>query len=516
MYSLAIFEEAEGRVTLVNDRYNASKLFYWHDGRRLMFASEYKAFTWHKDFPRTVDPVTVADLCLHRVPVENRTLFQAARGLPPASILTFADGQLTVRSYWSPVYADPGAPALRDEDYADGMAERMALALRRRARPDTCLLITGGLDSRIVAGLYQKEASTIGLRAASLGRPDGGDVVLGQALAGALGIPHQHIPVGTGYMAQYANPAVWKGEGRNGSYASWIVAAAPYLQSSGTRYVITGLWGNFISARHYPPAFAGVHTLQDGLRVVKEFLHPYSNQTQSLMHPDVFQKYGLESAAALERLFLQPDTSSLVQRYDGFSYLFRISQHGNTEVALGAAAAPLEPYLDNDVFDYAVGVMPPDSRMRGLVNLLLVTRHLPSLANVAMDSSGRSLIDELTTRRSGLRTFIDDTRGRILRRLMPGGHRRYPRAIPHAEALREGSRDFVTAALRQTDLYDDFFDPRAVQSLFESHLAGQGNYFMILDSVLTFILWRKLFCEQTAPATPIMQESRSAMASLEE
>ncbi len=511
-YNLAIFEEESGRLTLVRDRTGYSKLFYWHEGDRLMFASEYKTISWHPEFNKSVDPVCVSDIFLYRTPLEGRSLFCDIHSLPPAAILTFQDGLVNVQTYWEPNYCHANTPQRSDEHYAAEMAERMQHAIRRRLKPDTCLLVTGGLDSRILAGTYWQVAPENGLSASTLGVETGQDVQVGKALCDTLGIPHRHVPIDTTYLARYAPINVWKTEGKNGAYASWISAQEDFLRESGLRYTMTGLFGNYISGRHYPREVLSAKTVEEGVRAVEGNLYPYIHELRSIMRPAVFRTAAADSAATLGIMYRRTNTSSLITRGDVFNFYFRVCRHANTEDSLADATIPLEPYLDNDVFDYAIGSIPPQARARALYNPLLVMRHLPNAARVIDGNSGRLLSEEVNILQTPFRSTFETYRHKFLRRVMPDryGHSRRA-SIPHSEALTQGSRAFVAALLEQTHYYEDLFDPKAVKTMYADHISGKGCYYMTLDAMVTFILWRKQFCELNGPLA-LGAEAEAVMA----
>jgi hypothetical protein len=496
-YCLAIFEEKTGRVTLVRDRSGYSKLFYWHTGKRLMVASEYKAISRHPEFRKEIDPVCVADIFLHRSPLEGRTLFCDIQSLPPAAILTFEDGQLAIDTYWKPTYCPAGMPEKSDAEYADEMAARMRMSIRRRARPGTCVLLTGGLDSRITAGTYQQVAPDMGLSAVTLGMPSGSDVSTGQALARALQIPHQHIPIDTTYLAQYAALTTWRSEAKNGTYAAWISAAVPFLKDNSFRYVLTGLYGNFISGKHYPRELLSARTIQEGVRAVEANLHPYFEGLKEIGNPRFYQSAARESAATLETIYCRAETDDLIQRGDEFNFYFRICRHANTEDSLGDVSLPLEPYLDPDVFDYALGSIPSRVRAKALFNPLLVLRHLPDAAGIVNGNSGRLFAEDIALGRDPIRSTLELYRQKITRRLLPKHFKtRSSSSIPHNEAIKQGSRDFVTGLFAQTEYYADFLNPTAVNQMLSDHLSGRHHQYMLIDALVTFILWRKMFIEE--------------------
>jgi hypothetical protein len=498
-YVLAIFEEKTGRLTLVRDRHGYSKMYYWHSGKRLMFASEYKSISWHPDFQKVVDHVGMADIFLYRTPLVGRTLFRDIHALPPAAILTFEDGRLSLRTYWKPTYFHPGMTERSDEEYADEMAERMRTAVRRRVRQDTLLLLTGGMNSRILAGMYRQLQPENNITAVSLGVETGQDVLVGRALAETLGIPHHYLPLSDAYLACFAAESIWRTEGKTGTYASWISEAVPFMQAHGLKYAMSGMMGKYISGQYFPHELFTAKTIEDGVRAVNGAARRSMEQMQEILSPGLGLSALRESAETAGMIYRRAQTDSLISRGDEYNFYFYTCRHGNTEDVLGDVSLPLEPYYDNDVFDYAVGQISPQARARSLYNPLLLRRHLPETTGVVMGNTNRSLKQDISVQRNPFLRALEENRIRVNRYLRQAQKRKTsysPKSIPHEVAIREGSRDFVCEALSETAYYDDLFDPCAVGRMLDEHIAGRGGYSMTIDALLTFVLWRKQFCSE--------------------
>jgi asparagine synthetase B (glutamine-hydrolysing) len=407
-------------------------------------------------------------------------------------------------------------PELRDEQYADEMAERMRTAVRRRVREDTLLLLTGGMDSRIVAGMYGQVQPQNTLTAASLGVSSGADVRVARALAESLGIPHYHLPVDGEYLARCASESIWKTEATNGAYASWIFQAAPFMQSHGLKSAMSGLMGNFIAGRHFPHELFSAKSVEDGVRAVNGSAHPYLEQMQAILRSGADLSALHEAAETPGAIYSRAQTDNLISRGDEFNFYFRTCRHSNTGDALSDVSLPLEPYFDNDVFDYAVGQISPQARARALYQPLLLLRHLPEASRVVMGNTNRLLKQDVAVWRSPFLSALVEYQSRVeryLRRTRKKAGRVSRKNIPHEEAIRGGSRDFVCEALSQTAYYDDLFDPHAVGRMLDDHIAERGNYFMTIDSLLTFVLWRKQFCDEMGyqPQHPLGAGMQSAV-----
>src|SRR5262245_46766439 len=87
MFALALWDGSRRRLLLARDHFGRKPLYYWHDGRRLVFASEIKALL-AAGVPAELGAAELPEyLALGYVPTP-RTLFAGIRRLPPASTLS--------------------------------------------------------------------------------------------------------------------------------------------------------------------------------------------------------------------------------------------------------------------------------------------------------------------------------------------------------------------------------------------------------------------------------------------
>jgi asparagine synthase (glutamine-hydrolysing) len=152
MFAFAIWDDRDRSLLLARDRTGKKPLSYWHDGDRLVFASEIKAILEHPDVPREMDPEALPYYLTYLYVPAPLSMFRGIRKLPPAHWLRFRDGKVQVQRYWEPVVAP-------EEVSAEEAAERIHLALsravERRLVSDVPLgaFLSGGIDSSIVVGL---------------------------------------------------------------------------------------------------------------------------------------------------------------------------------------------------------------------------------------------------------------------------------------------------------------------------------------------------------------------------
>ena len=138
MFAIAIWDERQGRLILARDRAGKKPLFYHHDGRRILFASEIKAFFGHPDFSGEVDGEAVAPYFLYGYVPGPRTFYRGVHQVEPGSLAVIdRDGRLTSRRYWTLTYPPAGDAAGSAPDRATATArvrELVTSAVKRRDR----------------------------------------------------------------------------------------------------------------------------------------------------------------------------------------------------------------------------------------------------------------------------------------------------------------------------------------------------------------------------------------------
>jgi asparagine synthase (glutamine-hydrolysing) len=150
MWALAIWDSAEKTLFLSRDRMGEKPLFYLHDGRRFIFASEQKALL---PFLAHVEP-SPRFHALVRNPYgyegTTESLFKGLSRFPAGHHGLLANGKLTMQRYWAPAPTD--VPA-RYEDQVDMLRALLLDSTAKRMRADVAIGtgLSGGIDSSAVA-----------------------------------------------------------------------------------------------------------------------------------------------------------------------------------------------------------------------------------------------------------------------------------------------------------------------------------------------------------------------------
>ncbi|MHB8893949.1 MAG: asparagine synthase-related protein [Candidatus Geothermincolia bacterium] len=151
-----IVDERQRTVKITNDLVGSRPVFWClHDGF-LYIAPELKAFLAVPSLQRRIDEEAVVGfLCGGRM-ANNRTYFQGIEKLDYASTLTLAQGTVEIKPYWRHAWHIPEKSDRDLRSYASELGELLVRAAKKRLGrgKKTAVLLTGGIDSRLVFGSY--------------------------------------------------------------------------------------------------------------------------------------------------------------------------------------------------------------------------------------------------------------------------------------------------------------------------------------------------------------------------
>lgn len=159
MYALAIHDRRANRLVLARDRMGIKPLYYARHGDRLVFSSELRALRHDADIGWGIDDVALGLYLICGFVPSPHSLIRGVRKLPPGSTLVLdADGRMTVDTFWRPTL--PAPSRLSRPDAAAAVRETIRGAVRRQMRSDVPVgvLLSGGVDSTIVATVAAEEA----------------------------------------------------------------------------------------------------------------------------------------------------------------------------------------------------------------------------------------------------------------------------------------------------------------------------------------------------------------------
>ncbi len=214
MFAIAIWDGAKRQLVLARDRLGIKPIYYYDDGKTLLFASEIKAILQHPKVSPSVDYAALsAFISLQYVP-SPMTMFAGIRALPPGHVLTCAAGRGGVTNqYWDLSFVEE-AKARDEGDYAEELDELMRECVKMHLIGDVPVgaFLSGGLDSSsIVAIMSRYVNSPVKTYALGFAATNGitGELPYARSVSKHCATEHTEVIVTPGDFLNVVNKVVW-------------------------------------------------------------------------------------------------------------------------------------------------------------------------------------------------------------------------------------------------------------------------------------------------------------------
>ena len=506
MFAFALWDERRQRLLVARDRVGKKPLFYSHGPAYLSFASELPALLADEEVPRELDRRALDSyLRLSYIPAPL-SAFSHVRKLPPASTLTYEDGDVRIARYWSLDYTAK-IPAAELEDVEERIWAALGAAVRKRMVSDVPLgaFLSGGVDSSAVVAAMA-EASPTPIKTFSIGFPSVryNELPRARLVAERFGTDHHELvlephavdklplivahhgePFGDAsavpsfYLAEMARRHVTvalNGDGGDESFGGYqrysanllvdraspvpvaarraVAAAAAMLPTSGTIDSTLSRVRRLSEMLGLEPAerYFAYSSYLNGLRPERLYTREFAQSvTPTLARELMRERWDEQPATALLDRMLHVDVTT----YLPGDLLAKID--------IATMAYSLEarsPLLDHDFMQLAAS-LPPEMKVRG------------------------------TTRKIALRAAL---RGRVPDEILDGPKQGFE--VPLAEWLRGELRELATDALLDGTARDrGYFDPAQVRALLRTHVDGNADNSRGLWNLLVFELWHRRFVD---------------------
>ena len=458
-------------------------------GDALLVGSSPELFRHHPAFRRTFDPHGLTGILLTHGLVEGRTLWSGVRRLAPGALLVArtADSAREVPQYRVPFHDRHFAePLARHVEIVDAVLDR---AVRRHVprTPRSLLLLSGGLDSRTLAGyLGRQELSPLAL---THGLPGDYETRCARAVARHLRLEHRiEERESPRELAEVRTRLRWEhlANGFSGT-GGWGSAGllAPLAST-----VIAGYGMDWIVGGHAPssPTFERCFDYYNLWGMKPPVL-------ERLLRKDRFGDAVRDTLAALERRYRATSPHEF-QRTMAFALehrqRFHVAGHAWAE---SFGAWPLTPGTDLAVIAAVAGMPEATLEGRGLQIALLRTR-FPGLARLPIDRNSPditplspSLVWRLRRRVQRRlarlrRDFGLDRPPAVERRRF---HRKYDVNGPLWRSIREAAEPLrpLAGEYFERRVFDELVPPAAAHARFADGIVDAAG----MRTLLGFLLW---------------------------
>ncbi len=150
IFAFALWDLNQNMLYLARDRVGVKPLYYYFDGKKLIFSSEIKAILCHPIKKTIEESAFPLYFKMFYVP-GPLTLFKNIFKLQPGHFLTYKNNSLEIKRYWD---IEGGDSVNNERDLVNGIRELFSDSVKRQLvgeRP-VGIFLSGGIDSTAVLG----------------------------------------------------------------------------------------------------------------------------------------------------------------------------------------------------------------------------------------------------------------------------------------------------------------------------------------------------------------------------
>ena len=144
MFAIAIWDAPKKRLVCARDLFGIKPFYYQHDGNRLIYGSEIKAFLAHPAFRKELNREMLPQYLCFEYMNDSQTMFKGVHKLLPGHFMVFEDGELRTECFYKITYKideSVAAPEIADVEIGS--------------------FLSGGIDSSLAAYCMGQHAPDI-------------------------------------------------------------------------------------------------------------------------------------------------------------------------------------------------------------------------------------------------------------------------------------------------------------------------------------------------------------------
>ncbi|MFN4083077.1 MAG: asparagine synthase (glutamine-hydrolyzing) [Bacteroidia bacterium] len=164
MFAIGAWHTPTQQLYLSRDRFGVKPLYYWFNGKTLVFASEIKAILKHPDFKKELNAEALNEYFTFQNLFTFQTFFKGIILLPPANTVKINSESTLVKhvSWWDYDFTKPNENMTADEA-KEGTLHYFKQAVKRQMVADVPVgtYLSGGMDSGSIASIAAKEVDRL-------------------------------------------------------------------------------------------------------------------------------------------------------------------------------------------------------------------------------------------------------------------------------------------------------------------------------------------------------------------
>jgi len=520
MFAFAIWDQRKQELFIARDRLGVKPLYYVHtDDGSLYFGSEIKTVLEARAVKPEINYAVLSDYLANHAPSGEETLFHGVKRLLPGHVLTWRDGEISIRRYWD-VDFRKDSEVRDDRTYIDQWSELFRESVRLRLMADVPLgmFLSGGIDSSAIAavmsGMVNEPIKTFSV---AFKEREANELEYARLVSDAYRTNHHEIIVSPEQFFAALPRLVWHEDEPLAHPSSVALYFVSKLASEHVKVVLTGegsdellagygryrrtIW-NLALGRKYnqvTPAIA-----RDKIRKQIERMLPRGRMRQKLMRtflvlsPELesiyFDNFAVFPAPMQQRMFTR-ETNDRIHEIDPYVELRRLLER-TKDLSL------LDGLLYADIKTYLHELLMKQDQMSMATS---VESRVPFLDHKLVEFTAR--MPDTMKLRGGTTKFVlrESMKGVLPEKILSRPKMGFP--VPIGSWFRGQFKSIVDEyVLGERALSRGIFAPEFVRNLVSLHQAGE-DHSERLWALVNFEMWlRRFFDSEELPSSEVVPE----------
>ena len=355
MFAYAIWDAKMGKLVLVRDRVGIKPLYYLDTPELFAFASEAKAFFGlsKRHWTPRIREESLRDLIVCAfIPSNEHTLLQRVKKLAPGHMLVWQGGQIRTRSYWE-LHKNNDLSKLSFEEAVEVCETKLSETVRLMLNADVPvgILLSGGLDSSLIAALAQKN-STKRVHTFTVGYDHPLDERrYAQVVANHIGSIHTPIEIDLRNVYDRLEEIIPYFDDLSsvdgGIISTFLISEQ--VKQRGVKVLLVGEGGDEVFGGY---SWYGLSQMPWCFlpRAMRSWLHHYAF-SRVLFSPD-----SIKNTLNMDKIVASFREDDIFRQICKFEIAYQLPNHYLMKVDKGTMAHSLEarvPYLDEEVIEFA-------------------------------------------------------------------------------------------------------------------------------------------------------------------
>lgn len=380
-FTLLICDLEQRKAIAATDRFRLVQLYYALHNGSLLLAPEAKALLQDNTFKRELDTEALVSSYAFGEFWGERTLFKRVQALPPASILTYSGGDLSVTQYWRFSYRPDYAYG--EEEMVEDISQAFRQAVARRMQDPVRygVSLSGGMDCRTILAAMdpqqRREVTTY-----NYGPRYCDQAKIAARVAKVSGTKHRFIEIVPEMIVRNAHAAVWLSDGRTHVEGSHLHPVHQQMKGE-VDVTFDGLvLDRILGGSHLSRRAIGIgskqalySTVLNNMRLFRE------DELLRLFRPEYHDMAREAPAGALKGQIDQVSGADPKGIFDEFYLRTYVAFAPTWQVAVRDVVDVAFPTVDNDLFDIMFRV-PPERKLNHRLHRRVLMRLSPELARV--------------------------------------------------------------------------------------------------------------------------------------